>query len=74
MLDISLVQELWMRNDHDIIKGSLPSGYYITSLDAMSNNHCDGEYQSIIFHTRVSFSGNLQNHLQETFSHVGVQG
>jgi len=40
--DVWLLNDLWMRPDHDTIKMLLPKGYHMTSVEALSAPTCDG--------------------------------
>ena len=47
--DIYLLQELWMRPDHNTIRRRIPAGWFMTTVREMGNFHpdefkCDGEY------------------------------
>ena len=41
--DIYLLQELWMRADHDTINQRIPSGWSMTTVEQMNSGRCDGE-------------------------------
>jgi len=40
--DLYLLEELWMRHDHETIQGYVPVGWYMTDYDEMTNGKCDG--------------------------------
>ena len=44
--DIYLLEELWMRPDHEIIREKIPSGWHMTNVGEMSNGDCDGMYST----------------------------
>ena len=41
--DVYLLEELWMRPDHNNIRGRIPAGWFMTTAGEMSNGFCDGE-------------------------------
>ena len=40
--DVYLLQELWMRPDHNNIRRRIPAGWFMTTVGEMSNGLCDG--------------------------------
>lgn len=40
--DVYLLNDLWMRADHGIIRHSLPEGYEITNVGDLADEKCDG--------------------------------
>lgn len=42
--DVYLLEELWMRPDHNNIRRRIPSDWFMTTVGEMSNGYCDGEY------------------------------
>ena len=42
--DVYLLEELWMRPDHNNIRGRIPADWFMTTVGEMSNGLCDGEY------------------------------
>jgi len=41
--DIYLLEELWMRPDHNVIRQKIPDGWFMTHVADFSNGDCDGE-------------------------------
>ena len=42
--DVYLLEELWMRPDHNNIRRRIPADWFMTTVGEMSNGFCDGEY------------------------------
>ena len=49
--DLYLLQELWLKNDYDIIKKALPSNMYITNFEDFNVDSCTVEN-----HYKIPFS------------------
>ena len=43
--DIYLLEELWMRADHNTISGRIPDGWSMTTVPQLSHGHCEGNSQ-----------------------------
>jgi len=41
--DVYLLEELWMRPDHNNIRSRIPADWFMTTAGEMSNGWCDGE-------------------------------
>ena len=48
--DIYLLEELWMRADHETVRERIPADWFMTTVGELSNGACDGE---IIPHSSV---------------------